>query len=73
VSKYVWTIDKMVTQKRAAHVARLLYPDAYHEPGYNCRAEIGREGEPCRICLGNEAEWLETVACVRAAIIAAFS
>lgn len=49
-----------VDETTAEQVARSLFPDAYHD-GNNCYAEIGREGEPCRLCIARHAEWLDVL------------
>lgn len=51
-------------------IARALFPDDYHD-GTDCRAEVGREGEPCRHCAYQREEWLKRVASVKAAMEAA--
>ncbi len=61
------TLDRMVTERRAEIIARELFAADYHAGG-DCRAEIGREGLPCGICLSQRAAWLERVATVRAAV-----
>jgi hypothetical protein len=71
-TKSNWTIEKMVTESRALHVARSLFPDDYSDGG-DCRAEHGREGEPCRICAARNEAWQARVNEVRAAMIKAFS
>lgn len=60
-------LDRMVTEQRAETVARALFPDDYHD-GTDCRAEIGREGQPCSICAMQREAWLERVAKVREAV-----
>lgn len=47
-------------------LARLLFPDEYHEG--DCRAEVGREGQPCRLCAEANRQWAERVETVRHAV-----
>ena len=68
---YTWTIDKMVTEKRARAIARRLFPDDYAD-GSDCRNEYGRRGEPCRVCAERNAAWQDRIAQVRAAVMDAF-
>lgn len=67
-----WHVGCMVTQDRAIRVARALYPDEVAD-GSDCRAEIGREGEPCRACAARNAEWVARVREVRKAMMEAFA
>ena len=67
-----WHHGVMVTQGRAIAVARALFADEITD-GSDCRAEIGREGEPCRACAARNEAWAERVAQVRRAMIASFS
>lgn len=60
----------IVTQGRAAKVASSLYADEATD-GSDCRAEVGREGEPCRICESRNDQWASRVRAVRWAMIAA--
>lgn len=66
-----WHKGLMVTQRRAIAVAKALFPDEAAN-GTDCRAEIGREGEPCRACADANAQWVERVRQVRQAMIDAF-
>jgi hypothetical protein len=66
-----WHVGCMVTQDRAITAARLLFPDEVAD-GSDCRAEIGREGEPCRSCAARNAAWVARVREVRAALFCAF-
>lgn len=66
-----WHVGCMVTQDRAIAVAVRLYPDEIAD-GSDCKGEIGREGEPCRICAAKNTNWIERVREVRAAMLAAF-
>ena len=52
---------------RAETIARALFPDDYHD-GTDCRAEIGREGQPCNACASRRDAWASRVASVHAAI-----
>lgn len=61
----------IISQRRAIMVARALFPDEI-ATGADCRAEIGREGEPCRACADNNAQWIHRVREVRAAMMEAF-
>lgn len=62
----------MVTQGRAAKAAFLLFADQATD-GSDCRAEIGREGEPCRVCAERNDQWAERVREVRLAMIETFA
>jgi hypothetical protein len=62
----------MITQGRAETAARRLFADEYSN-GDDCRAEEGREGEPCRHCAKRWRNWCKRVTEVRAAMIEAFS
>jgi hypothetical protein len=62
----------MVTQKRAIIVASALYADEVTD-GTDCRAEIGREGEPCHACAYRNQQWQDRVRSVRAAMLKAFA
>ena len=67
-------LERMVTFQRAAVIAGELFPDQYRaDPTYDCRAEVNREGQPCRICDAANKDWLERVAQVRAAVQKGFS
>ena len=65
-----WTPLKMITRKRAESVARELFPDDFHAG--DCRAEHGREGQPCRICVTANEAWATRVQGVRNAMLTAF-
>lgn len=52
---------------RVAALARRLFPDDYHD-GSDCRAEVGREGQPCRVCAGRFADWQARVVEVGASL-----
>lgn len=65
-----WHTGCMVTQGRAAKAASILYADEVTD-GSDCRAEIGREGKPCRICESRNDQWASRVRAVRWAMIAA--
>ncbi|MDQ0317766.1 hypothetical protein [Amorphus orientalis] len=67
-----WHPGLMVTRKRAARVAAKLFPTDMAD-GTDCRAEEGREGEPCRICEHNNEQWAQRVRQVRRAMLTAFS
>lgn len=62
----------MITDNQAAIAARELFPDDYAD-GTDCRAEIGKEGEPCSACAENNRRWNERVEQVRAAMIKAIA
>lgn len=51
----------------AERLARRLFPDDYHD-GYDCRMEVGNEGNPCRACAEQAANWTAAVAKVDAAL-----
>jgi hypothetical protein len=57
-----------MTKDYAERVAELLWPEKATVLGMDCRAEIGREGEPCRICADANAAWLVRVERVRDAL-----
>lgn len=61
----------IISQRRAIMVARALFPDEIAD-GSDCRAEHGREGEPCRVCAENNQRWKDRVREVRAAMMEAF-
>ena len=65
-------MERIVTEKRAAVAARALFPADYKDDT-NCRAESGREGKICTVCLDQRMEWLAKVADVREAIMAAMN
>lgn len=65
------TLERMVTEDRAALVARLLFASDYSDGG-DCRDEVGRKGEPCNVCAERNRAWDARVAEVRAAMIEAF-
>lgn len=66
-----WHVGCMVTQGRAAEVAYRLFPDEATD-GSDCRAEVGREGEPCRACASRNGAWAARVRETRLAMLAAF-
>ena len=41
------------------HIALALFPDDFHD-GSDCRAEMNREGKPCRVCADNRERWLRS-------------
>jgi|JI10StandDraft_1071094.scaffolds.fasta_scaffold199727_3 hypothetical protein len=49
------------------HIALALFPDDFHD-GSDCRAEMNREGKPCRVCADNRERWLQRLATVRKAV-----
>lgn len=67
-----WHGGLMVTQGRAVRVASALFPDEVAD-GSDCRAEVGREGEPCRACAARNAAWADRVREVRRAMLEAFA
>lgn len=67
-----WHVGCMVTQARAVAVAVRLFPEEA-ATGDDCRAKIGREGEPCRACAERNAAWSERVRAVRLAMLAGFA
>lgn len=52
---------------KAERVALALFPDDFHD-GSDCRAEIGREGQPCRACAEKTERWQERIRSVSAAL-----
>ncbi len=62
----------MTDDSYPARVAALLFPDEVADGG-DCYAEIGREGEPCRVCAGRNEDWAARIEKVRAALIEALS
>lgn len=48
-------------------LAELISPDDFHN-GIDCRAEVGREGEPCSICASRARNWKAQVQRVTDAI-----
>lgn len=67
-----WHVGLMVTQARAIAVASALYPFEFADGG-DCRAEHGREGQPCSACAYRNEEWKTRVREVRAAMHKAFA
>lgn len=67
-----WHVGCMVTQGRAIRVAASLFAEEVAD-GSDCKAEIGREGEPCRICAAKNEAWTERVRAVRRAMMEAFT
>ena len=65
-----WTPLRMITRDRAESVARELFPGDFHAG--DCRAEHGREGQPCRICAALNEAWQARVQGVRNAMLTAF-
>lgn len=70
-SKAPWHKGRMVTRGRAMTVAARLFPDDVAD-GSDCRAEVGREGKPCRACAEKNRRWLERIAQTRLAMLKAF-
>lgn len=66
-----WHVGCMITQSRAIAVTAALFPDEIAD-GSDCRAEVGREGEPCRLCDARNTQWTERVRQVRKAMMSAF-
>lgn len=67
-----WHVGCLVTQTRAVEVAVRLFPDESTD-GSDCRAEVGREGQPCRACESRNAQWAARVTQVRRAMLEAFA
>lgn len=65
-------LNKIVTVKRAVTIAALLFPDEVAD-GKDCRAEVGREGEPCRLCAERNENWEKRVAQVRESVKRGFA
>lgn len=65
-------VGRMVTRRRVMVVAARLFPDEV-TTGKDCRAEIGREGEPCRACADANRRWLRRIAETRLAMMEAFA
>jgi len=57
-----------MTKDYAERVAALIWPEKAFVLGMDCRAEIGREGEPCRICAEADTLWRVRVERVRDAL-----
>ena len=64
-------VGRIVTRRRAMVAAARLFPDEV-ATGTDCRAEIGREGEPCRACACANRQWLRRIAETRLAMMGAF-
>lgn len=61
-------------QELARRLAAKLWPEkARPYPHENCRNEIGREGEPCRLCEGANSDWDKRVERVRLALAEVFT
>lgn len=56
-----------ISEPQAQAIARRLFPDLFSD-GSDCKAEIGREGLPCRACAEKNLTWLQCVADVKLAI-----
>lgn len=56
-----------MTDEQIERIARRLFPDDIHD-GHDCRAEIGRGGQPCRICANLAERWTARIESVRAAV-----
>ena len=56
-----------LSRETAERIALRLYPDDFHD-GHDCKAEHGREGQPCRVCADNRQTWLDRVAAVLEAV-----
>lgn len=54
---------------KAERIALALFPDDFHD-GTDCRAEIDRVGEPCRICADKLKLWQSRIREVTAALTA---
>jgi hypothetical protein len=67
---YVWTPDKMITLTRVKLVATRLFPDDEHDG--DCKSEVGRIGEPCRVCAMRNLVWKGRLYSVRRAMFEAF-
>jgi len=52
-------------------IAARLFPDDVAD-GSDCRAEIGRDGQPCRACAEKNRLWLRRIATTRIAMMRAF-
>lgn len=64
-------VGRIVTRRRAMVVAARLFPNDIAN-GSDCRAEIGREGEPCRACNDRNRQWLRRIAATRIAMMESF-
>lgn len=67
-----WHVGLMITQRRAIAVASDLFPSEV-ATGEDCQEELGREGDPCRICRDRNQQWTRRVAAVRRSMIRAFA
>ena len=56
-------------QATAERVTHALFPDDFHD-GTDCRAEVARIGEPCRVCADNLDRWRNRIREVTAALTA---
>lgn len=56
-----------ISEWQAQAIAGRLFPDLISD-GNDCKAEIGREGLPCRVCSEKNQAWLQCVAEVKLAI-----
>jgi hypothetical protein len=66
-----YQIGETISQTRAIRVASALFPDEIADGG-DCRAEVGREGQPCQVCAERNAQWSNRVRQVRFAMMEAF-
>lgn len=66
-----WHKGLMITQQRAIAVAAKLFPDEVAD-GSDCRAEVDREGIPCRVCAERNKAWEDRVRQTRLAMLEAF-
>lgn len=65
-----WTPDDMITRERVLTMARSLFPDEEHY--VDCKLEQGRIGQPCRVCLSQNLNWLNRLKKVRRSMFVTF-
>ena len=61
-----------ITQQQAEAIAKRLFPDLISD-GSDCKAEIGREGLPCRPCQEKNEAWTHCLELVKTTIDAELS
>lgn len=61
--------DALQAATKVERVALSLFPDDYHD-GHDCRSEVDRIGEPCRVCADKLEQWNSRIREVTAALTA---
>lgn len=61
-----------ITKQQAGAIAKRLFPDLVSD-GTDCKAEIGREGLPCRACHEKNQAWTLCLELVKTTIEAELS